>query len=218
VKANLITLSLATVLTLLCASARPAAAGTIYDNGPINGNVDAWTVNFGFVVSDTFTISGGNGTITGLSFGTFSLPGDTLLSIELSITSSEFGGTTYFDQVVNTTESDCHSNQYGYNVCTQSATFNGPNLAPGTYWLNLQNAFVDTGDPIYWDENSGVGCQSPGCPSQASDNSVGTIPSESFTVEGTINGGTVPEPGSLLLLASGVTGVVGVLRRRVKRS
>jgi hypothetical protein len=29
--------------------------GTVYENGPINGNTDAWTINFGFVVSDTFT-------------------------------------------------------------------------------------------------------------------------------------------------------------------
>ncbi len=30
-------------------------SGTIYENGPINGNTDAWTINFGFVVSDSFT-------------------------------------------------------------------------------------------------------------------------------------------------------------------
>jgi len=28
----------------------------LYDNGPINGNVDAWTINFGFVMSDPFTL------------------------------------------------------------------------------------------------------------------------------------------------------------------
>ena len=26
------------------------------------------------------------------------------------------------------------------------------------YWLNLQNATSAGGDPVYWDENSGVGC------------------------------------------------------------
>ena len=50
--------------------------------------------------------------------------------------------------------------------------------------MNLQNASVPSGDPVYWDENSGVGCESGGCPSQAYDNSVGTIPSESFTMDG----------------------------------
>jgi uncharacterized repeat protein (TIGR03803 family) len=37
---------------------------------------------------------------------------------------------------------------------------------------------------VYWDENSGVGCQSPGCPSQAQENTLGTIPSEAFSLEG----------------------------------
>ena len=28
--------------------------GVIYENGPVNGTTDAWTINFGYVVSDTF--------------------------------------------------------------------------------------------------------------------------------------------------------------------
>ena len=32
----------------------PAAAPWAYDNGPINGTTDAWEINFGYVVSDTF--------------------------------------------------------------------------------------------------------------------------------------------------------------------
>lgn len=46
-------LAIATLLAL------PAAAQIVYENGPINGNTDAWTINFGFVVADSFTISGG---------------------------------------------------------------------------------------------------------------------------------------------------------------
>ena len=30
-------------------------------------------------------------------------------------------------------------------------------LQPGTYWVNLQMPNVNTGDPAYWDQNSGVG-------------------------------------------------------------
>ena len=206
------------MLLVVVATALPASADTVYDNGPINGTSDGWTINFGFAVSDTFTVSGGTSTINGLSFGTFGFPGDVLDSVEISITSSEFGGTTYFNQVVSTTQTNCYGNQYGYLICTQNASFNGPTLGNGTYWINLQNAMVNTGDPVYWDENSGVGCQSPGCPSQASNNSVGTIPSESFTVLGTTSGGggSVPEPGSLLLLMSGVIGTLGILRRKLQ--
>ena len=155
----------------------PLDANEIYDNGPINGSTDAWTINFGFVVSDTLPISN-NGTINGLTFGAWLFEGDVLQTVEVSITSAEFGGTTYFDQVVSFTQSGCSANQYGFNVCTEtSGNFTGPNLAAGTYWVNLSNAVVNNGDPVYWDENSG--------PSMASENSVGTIPSEAFTVEGT---------------------------------
>ncbi len=204
-------------LVLAIALAVPAVSQTeIYDNGPINGTIDAWTINFGFAVSDSFTVSGGNSAVTGLPFGSFMLPGDILTSVELSITSSEFGGTSYFDQVVSITQSDCISNQYGYNICHQNATFNGPTLANGTYWLTLDNGTTNTGDPAYWDENSGVGCQSDGCPSSASENSIGTIPSESFTLYGHSSGtGSTPEPSSIMLFGSGVLGVAGMLRRRL---
>ena len=111
-----------------------------------------------------------------MSFGAWLFAGDTLTSVEVSITSGENSGTSYFDQTVNFTQGSCTSNQYGYNVCTETGTFNGPTLNAGTYWVNLQNASVPSGDPVYWDENSGVGCQGSGCPSQASENSVGLDP------------------------------------------
>ncbi len=162
----------------------PPQGGPAYDNGPINGTTDAWTINSGLVASDSLPFPGGSGgPLETMTFGAWLFPGDVLVSVEVSITSSEFGGTTYSDQVVNFTQSGCSGNQYGFNVCTESSSsYSGPNLAPGTYWVNLSNAVVNSGDPVYWDENSGVGCQSPGCPSLASENSVGTIPSESFAI------------------------------------
>ena len=157
------------------APAHHGASPPSYSNGPIDGNTSAWTINFGFVVADSFPGDGGQ--ISSLSFGAWLFPGDTLSSVEVSITSSPFGGTTYFDRVLNVAQEGCFGNQYGFNVCTEvSESFNGPTLQPGTYWVNLQNASVSSGDPVYWDENSG--------PSLAEENSVGTIPSESFSVEG----------------------------------
>ncbi len=198
--------------------AMPAPAQqTVYDNGPINGQTDAWNID---TVSNRFSCCREDGpgaaAITGLQFGAWLLPGDVLESVEVSITSSEFGGTTYFDQVVNFTQSACSGNQYGFNVCTETGNFAGPALSAGDYWLNLQNAVTNDGDPAFWDENSGVGCQSPGCPSIASQSEVGTIPSEAFTLLGnpSSGGGSVPEPDSALLLVSGVAAVVGVSRRR----
>lgn len=91
--------------------------------------------------------------------------------------------------------------------------FNGPTLNPGTYWLNLQNAVSADGNPVYWDMNSGVGCHSIGCPSEAVVSSVGSIPSESFTILGSQSKGTSPEPISLVLFATGALGVFGWIRR-----
>lgn len=199
------------VLVLYVAGTLPVNAGVIYDDGPINGTTDAWTINFGFVVSDTFTVSSGNSTITSLEFGAWLFPGDSITSVEVSMTSDINGGTIYFDQIVNFTQSDCTVNQYAFAVCTETGSFPGPTLPNGTYWLNLQNAIVSSGDPVYWDENSGIGCTSPGCPSLAT--TIEPIPPESFTLYGSPSG-TTPEPSSILLFGSGILGLAGILRRR----
>jgi len=198
-------------LLALCLMAAPAMAQTVYSNGPINGTTDAWTINSGFVVSDTFTVGSGGASINGLVFGAWAFPGDTLTGSGILISSSEFGGTVYFnEQNVNFTQSGCSANQYGFNVCTETSSSFGPvNLAAGTYWLTLDNAVLPD-DPIYWDENSG--------PSLASENSVGTIPSEAFTLLGSSSSTTsssVPEPSSIMLFGSGILGLAGILRRKL---
>jgi len=200
-----------TVISFAFLMALAASGQTLYDNGRIDGEVDAFTINFGFAASDTFTISSGQSTVNGLMFGAWLFPGDVLASVDIQITSGPLGGgTSYFNQNVSFTQAGCSGNQYGFNVCTETASFNGPTLDNGTYWVNLDNAVVSDGDPVYWDENSGIGCNSPGCPSQAEYTGVGSIPSESFTILGTNSGtSSVPEPGSLLLLTSGFLALVG---------
>jgi len=111
----------------LMLAAVPAMAQVVYSNGPTNGNTDAWTINYGFIVSDTFNVANGT-TISGATFAMWLSPtgypgpcaecstSDTLTSAELSITSSENGGTSYFDQTVRFSQSGCVMNDFGYNV------------------------------------------------------------------------------------------------------
>jgi hypothetical protein len=189
-----------------------------YDNGPINGTTDAWTINFGYVVSDTFQTAA-NGTLTSFSFGVWEFPGDTLTSVDYSVTSGENSGSVYGSGTASgaaLTDKFISTNQYGYNV--DQITYSGAEIAivsGTTYWLNLQNAAVPSGDPVYWDENSGAGCGGTGCPSKASESAVGTIASEAFTINGGGGTGTTPEPSSIMLFGSGILGLAGVLRRKL---
>jgi hypothetical protein len=211
--------TLVSLLVVAAGLAIPATAQIVYENGPINGNTDAWTVNFGFLVSDSFTISTGTTTVSGMSFGAWLTAGDTLQSIGLSLTAEENSGTVYFQGQVPVTQSGCVLNDYSFDVCTETATFTGTQLNNGTYWVNLENGITSGGNPVYWDENSGEGCHSPGCPSLAGPGGEGTLPSEAFSILGTSSStsttSTVPEPGNLLLFASGVIGFAGLVRRKL---
>ena len=196
-------------LTILCLALAAVPAFADYSNGAINGSVDAWTINFGYVVSDTYKSDGS--TVTGFMFGVWEFPGDTLTHVDWSITSGENSGTVYGSGTASVTDQFISSNQYGYNI--DKITVTGLNVVETngvTYWLNLQNASVASGDPVYWDENSG--------PSSASESALGTIPSEAFTINTsgtTTTSGTTPEPSSIMLFGSGILGLAGVLRRKL---
>ena len=196
-------------LLAVCLAVVPAVAQQdLYNNGATDGQDLGWTINFGFGVSDQFTLAS-NSTVNGIQFAAWLFPGDILQTVDVSITSSEFGGTSYFAGTVNFTTGTCFSNG-GFNVCNESGSITPTALGAGSYWLNLDNATVANGDPVYWDMNSGR--------SAASQSSLGTIPSESFTIMGngtTTPPPTTPEPSSVLLLGSGLLGVAGLLRRKL---
>jgi len=203
-------------LTILCLALAAIPAWADYDNGPINGATDAWTINFGYIVSDSYIAATG-ASVTGFQFGVWEFPGDVLSSVDWSITSAENGGTSFGSGTAsgkNLTDQFISTNSFGYDIDKITVTgLNVPELAGATYWLNLQNAAVPSGDPVFWDENSGAGCKGQGCPSQASESAVGTIASEAFTIN---NGSApVPEPSSIMLFGSGILGLAGLLRRKL---
>ena len=205
------------ILCIVLASA-PAVAQQftlVYSNGPINGTTDAWTINFGYIVSDTFELLD-PASLRLFTLGVWEFPGDTMSSVQWSITSGENSGTVFGSGTTsgsNLTDQFISTNQFGYDIDKISVSGLNLNLNAGTYWLNLQNAAVPSGNPVFWDENSGVGCPSPGCPSQASESALGTIPSEAFAIYSTQ--GTTPEPSSIMLFGSGILGLAGILRHKL---
>ncbi len=220
------TLSLLTVCCLMLAVAPAMAQVDQYDNGPYNGTNDAWTINFGFTVSDSYTLPL-NQDVTGFHLVYWDASStDLLTSVDWCSSGAPLctpnatwgaGGSGTLTNVFLGT------NQYGYFLYEGNFANITPSFAnPG--FLTLGNACSTSGcsvsNPIYWDENSGVGCGGTGgtganCPSDAFENTVGSIPSEAFTLSGPAT--TTPEPSSILLFGSGILGLAGLLRRRLNR-
>src|SRR5271157_2809319 len=213
-----------TILCLMLGAIPTLAQQDLYDNGPINGTTDAWTINFGYELADSFTLLN-NSTVGGFNFGVWEYGGDRLTSVDWLISSFPDGGTRYGSGTAsgkNLTDQFLSVNQYGYDIDTITVTgLNIPLSSGKTYWLNLQNAMVLSGFPVYWDENSGIGCKGDdgkggGCPSQASSGGIGSDPAESFDLNGTSGGsGSTPEPSSFVLFGSAILGLAGVLRRKL---
>lgn len=213
------------LLTLCLALGAIPAIADSYDNGPPFGDSDGTpTINFGFIVSDTFVFQN-TVQVNSFEFSAWLFPGDQgpITSARVSITSQENGGTVSFDQTLTgwvLGAGGCILNEFGFYNCDEKVNFSGPKLSGGaTYWLNLQNASVPSGDPIFWDQNFGMGCggddgKGGGCPSLASESTVGTILSEAFTIYGSPVG-TTPEPGGIWLLGSGILGLVATMRRKL---
>ena len=187
-------------------------ADTLYSNGAYNGTVDAWTIDFGFAVSDSFTVPT-NSSIEDLHFVYWDAStSDLLTTVDMAIGSTSFGGT--FQTLSGVTNTFLGTNQYGYALYQADYTFTNIPWS-GAGYVTLQNACSTSGcsisNPIYWDENGG--------PSTAYENTLGSVPSEAFTLTGTsgtgTGTGTTPEPSSILLLGSGMLGLAGLLRRKL---
>jgi len=213
-KTRIALLSLLTIACLVLAVA-PAMADT-YTNGPINGTADGWTINFGYSVSDSFTLASNDTAVTAFHFNYWDAnPSDLLTTADLAIGTTSFGGT--INPGVAFTSTFISTNQFGYGLYQADATGLSIPWVGGAGYATLSNACSTSGcsvsNPIYWDENSGG--------STAYQDTLGSIPSESFTISGTA-GGTVPPPGtpepsSIMLFGSGILGLAGVLRRKLTR-
>jgi len=184
-------LRLLAVLTVLCASlaAIPARADSVlYSNYPINGTVDAYTINEGYEATDSFfnvTLFSGI-TVDQLKFGVWLYPGDTVTSVSWSLDTLAYGVDNKHFKNTNYGRGagclDCgtlsvrylSTNEYGYEVAEVTiSNLNGgkgvsiPN--GGGAWLTLKDA-VATGssnllnDPVFWDVKPCSGVSFSLCP------------------------------------------------------
>jgi hypothetical protein len=186
--------------TLLLAAAALLLAGEVkadlvYDNGLINGTINAISISSGYSESDSFIVSSAT-TLTEVQAGLWG-GGGTPAELDWSIGTSPFGS-----DVSSATDAALISTPAGFSGITPlfESTFSVTGtVAPGEYWLTLMNAIPVS---VGWDVTNG--------PSTAYEISTDNrLPgSQSFQVYGT------PEPSTLVLAALGAAGLFLAARRR----
>jgi hypothetical protein len=201
----------------------PATAGVIFDNYPINGGINAWTISSPYSVSDSFTLASG-AMVNGVNFGAWLVSGDTLSTVDYAFGTSPFGA-DYGAGTANVSTDSTDVNGYGYIVASESFSFPDISLGAGTYFLTLYNAVVPSGNSVYWDENDGAGIVAyqtqtgllsmPNGACELYGDGTGTC-AESFQILGEPST-TIPEPATCALLGSGLL-AAACLRRRFFRS
>jgi hypothetical protein len=218
------------LLTILCL-ALTASAGTIFSEGPIDGNDNGFFVTgptFPNIAGSFQDISNGfvaaSGTPNQLEWGEWSVGAPTGFNYELADNSGAGGafGTNWGHGFVGQNAGNStflFANSFGYGIYDVKVPITSlPMLGGNTYWLSISNATDAANDGTQaWDiPNLGSGGPAT-CNFRQSGTNYGDcgLGGESFTLTG--GSTTTPEPSSILLFGSGILGLAGVLRRKLTR-
>ena len=198
--------------TLLLLGQGAAIAGNtvVYNNGKPDG-FDGWNIADGYYVDDSFTLLKSSN-LTRVDFAVWLFPGDQLTSVQWTIYATQCSVAGRRPLIYSGTVKPVAEGSCGSGCEEEGIALPNLNLPAGTYYLRLQNAATNGGDPVFWAESGG--------PSTAYDSSaVGTIPSESFDVvdpplgDATPASGSETQPATIGLIGSGAVGVGAILRR-----
>lgn len=210
------------VLTVICTlAAVPASADPIvlYDNTTSSSyQTYAFNISPDWVVSDSFSLSNAS-VVNGATFALWIPPGDSLTSVNWSISPNSgqgnFPSGTATSFTTTLVPAPFVLSVWGDDIYLETFSIPNVNLAPGTYWLELGDASTALGNTVYWDSSVG--------PSSATQSVYlnGVVyyesplsESQTFQIDGTTT--ATPEPGSFMLLGSGLVGLAGMARRKRK--
>jgi len=214
---NAVSLSVLTLALVGALAAVPAFADNVlYDNTTSSsfGNSPDWNQSTNGT-TDSFVLSSSS-TITGLTLGLWVDPGYTPTSVTWQMTSNPFdfsdpalaAGTA--TGLTNTFETTFTDQGFSQDIYDSAFSISALPLPGGTYWLEIDGVSTTEsgGNSPGWDESVG--------PSTAYNLDAGPISSETFQILGTSETAETPEPSSFLLLGSGLLGLAGFVKHKLK--